>query len=341
MPTEPIVLTGHSRDVTHVTFNHDGDLFFSCARDKTCQVWYSKDGERLGSYDHNGAVTRCQPTLDSKYLVTSSTDALAQVFEVETGKRLQNYSHKLPVRDVAWAVGNEMFVSLQQASPSTPSTIFLWQFDAATADPNVPETECLREIKLTGDHARFGAFSRVVFLNDISTILAIHADGYITKWDIGEEELLASARIAEPKKDGPIISDLLSDITLTADRGLALITSRNNNAYLVNTDTLEVVKTYTSDRPLNSGCISPILNHVLLGGGQDKHQVTTTAGAEGRFEVQFFHTFYEEKLTEVQGHYGPVNSVAISRDGRIFCSAAEDGTVRLYHFDEGYLKSSY
>jgi len=263
------------------------------------------------------------------------------VFEVETGKRLQNYVHKMPVRDVAWAIGNEMFATVQQASPAVPSTIFLWQFDPSCADVNTPETEPLREIKLEKENKKFGAFTRVAFLNDISLILAIHADGHLTKWNINDEELIASARIAEPKTDGPIISDLLSDITLTPDRGLALITSRNNNAYLVNTETLEIVKTYASDRPLNSGCISPILNHVLLGGGQDKHSVTTTAGAEGRFEVQFFHTFYEEKLTEVLGHYGPVNSIAMSRDGKIFCSAAEDGTVRLYHFDDGYLKCTY
>ena len=37
--------------------------------------------------------------------------------------------------------------------------------------------------------------------------------------------------------------------------------------------TLEVLKTYSSDRPMNSADISPIFDHVLVGGGQEASQV--------------------------------------------------------------------
>jgi translation initiation factor 3 subunit I len=35
----------------------------------------------------------------------------------------------------------------------------------------------------------------------------------------------------------------------------------------------QVLKTYQSDRPINSADISPIFDHVVLGGGQEASQV--------------------------------------------------------------------
>lgn len=49
-------------------------------------------------------------------------------------------------------------------------------------------------------------------------------------------------------------------------------------AQLYDVKSLQLLKTYKSDRPLNAGAISPIYNHVILGGGQEAKDVTTTAG---------------------------------------------------------------
>jgi translation initiation factor 3 subunit I len=39
-------------------------------------------------------------------------------------------------------------------------------------------------------------------------------------------------------------------------------------AKLYDTKTLKCLKTYQSDRPLNSAALSPTMNHVIVGGGQ-------------------------------------------------------------------------
>ena len=75
----------------------------------------------------------------------------------------------------------------------------------------------------------------------------------------------------------------------------------------------------------------------MLGGGQDAMSVTTTAGRQGRFETQFFHLAYEEEFGRVKGHFGPINALAISPLGKSYCSGAEDGYIRLHHFDADYL----
>ena len=51
------MLRGHTRAITQVRYNRDGDLLFSVAKDHKPTVWFSFNGERLGTYDgHTGAV---------------------------------------------------------------------------------------------------------------------------------------------------------------------------------------------------------------------------------------------------------------------------------------------
>jgi len=65
--------------------------------------------------------------------------------------------------------------------------------------------------------------------------------------------------------------------------------------------------------------------------------VTTTSGKVGKFETCFFHLVYEEEFGSVKGHFGPINALAINPNGRCYASGAEDGYIRLHHFDKSYL----
>jgi WD40 repeat protein len=48
---------GHERSLTQIKFNAEGDLLFSCSKDHVINVWYSHNGERLGTYEgNNGTV---------------------------------------------------------------------------------------------------------------------------------------------------------------------------------------------------------------------------------------------------------------------------------------------
>jgi translation initiation factor 3 subunit I len=102
---------------------------------------------------------------------------------------------------------------------------------------------------------------------------------------------------------------------------------------------MEKLKTFQSDRPLNDAAISPLMNHVILGGGQEAMSVTTTSAKVGHFEVDFFHMVYQNKLGSVKGHFGPVNTLAFNPDGKSYASGSEDGYIRLHHFDKDYFTS--
>ena len=57
MLQRPIMLHGHERAITQIRYNTQGDLLFTVAKDNRPTVWYSDNGERLGTYNgHTGAV---------------------------------------------------------------------------------------------------------------------------------------------------------------------------------------------------------------------------------------------------------------------------------------------
>jgi WD40 repeat protein len=100
----------------------------------------------------------------------------------------------------------------------------------------------------------------------------------------------------------------------------------------------ELLRTLTTNVPVNSASLSPIREHILLGGGQEAIEVTTTSAAAGNFEARFFHLVFGEEFARVKGHFGPINTLAFSPNGESYTSGAEDGYCRIHHFDRDYFQ---
>lgn len=56
---KPLMLHGHERAITQIKYNKDGDLLFSVAKDIKPTVWFSANGERLGTYNGHGGAVWC------------------------------------------------------------------------------------------------------------------------------------------------------------------------------------------------------------------------------------------------------------------------------------------
>lgn len=80
------MLQGHDRAITQVKYNREGDLIFSAAKDSSPCVWYSSNGERLGTFDgHAGAVWCIDVDWRTQRLLSGSGDMSIRLWDCETG----------------------------------------------------------------------------------------------------------------------------------------------------------------------------------------------------------------------------------------------------------------
>ncbi|CEL95715.1 unnamed protein product [Vitrella brassicaformis CCMP3155] len=342
----PYLLNGHSRPLTYVMFNRDGDLLFTCGKDKKVNVWYSSNGERIGTYDgHNGVVWCLDVTYDSKRLITAGADECCKVFDMETGEQLAEIKEKGPCRWVQWCRKpndqNKVVVARDRFSEAKgPAAISIWKVGSSADDDRDdedgagPKSTRILEItdlpsKTTTVH--WGAYDE--------TLVSSHEDGLLVVWDV-----FTGTPVWEIQAhDASIPSMCLSE-----DRYLCLTACKDASAKLWDLLNKKCVKEYKTDRGLNACSISPRYNarenkryHILLGGGQSAEEVTTTAAGEGKFQALLYHMVFAEELGSVKGHFGPINTIAFMPGGDGYASGGEEGYVRLHHFDESYWSNKY
>ena len=163
--------------------------------------------------------------------------------------------------------------------------------------------------------------------NSDNNIITGHENGTISLFDLRTGKELNSV------KDH---TSVINDMQMSKDGTMFITASRDTSSKLFDSESLYCLKTYKTERPVNSSAISPKLDHVVLGGGQDAMEVTTTSTRVGKFDARFFHLIYEEEFGRVKGHFGPINSLAFHPDGNSYASGGEDGFVRVQTFDSNY-----
>lgn len=80
------MLQGHERAITQIKYNREGDLLFSTGKDTSPNVWYSLNGERLGTYNgHTGAVWCIDVDWKTTKFLSGAADNTLRLWDVATG----------------------------------------------------------------------------------------------------------------------------------------------------------------------------------------------------------------------------------------------------------------
>jgi len=318
----PLLLQGHERPICQIKFNRVGDLLFSSSKDLKPNVWYSVNGERLGTYDgHNGVVWCLDVDWTTTKLITGSGDMTTKLWDVENGTIIASIESKSPIRSCNFSYsGNQAAYSTDSNMGQSSSLVVI---DVRTADSSIGEQEPILRIPMVPSKA-----TSILWGPLDETIITGHDNGQINIWDVRK-----GGRLVNSVNDH---TDGINDIQPNKDGTMFITASKDTTAKLFDSESLMCLKTYKTERPVNSAAISPILDHVALGGGQDAMQVTTTSTKAGKFDSRFFHLIYEEEFARLKGHFGPINSLAFHPDGKSYASGGEDGFIRLQTFDSTY-----
>jgi len=313
----PILLKGHERSITCLKYNRDGDLIFTTSKHPSFAVWWADNGERLGTFQgHTGAVWVIDVSRDSRTVITGAADTSARVWETETGKEIFVYPHKAPVRAIAFSHGEQQILTVTDQVLGFLPAINIWDFQARS---NKPVIEIIGKNEAKIIQAVWSPLNK--------EIITANEDGTVRVYDV---------RNGSQTK---IINDhtkAVMQVSFSKNDLLFATASKDGTAKLYDASTYKHLKTYSTGRPINSVSISPIKEELIVGGGQAAETVTTSRVDNAQFRVRFFHLVFEEELASIQGHFGPVNILSYSPDGRSFASGGEDGYVRLHHFDASY-----
>ena len=322
----PLVLHGHSRALTMVCYNHEGDLLFTTSKDPFPTVWDAASGTRLGTYNgHRGAVWGCDVTRDSAQLATAGADCTVRVWCVETGEAAAVVPTAAPVRSVAWAHGGGMLAYVTDgAMGQTPALhVRKWPEDGDGSGGGGAAADSV--------HTQPEAIRSCVWGPSNNTLFYSSEDGSVAILDVetGKEVLYAlphdgfdARRVRFDDSEG--YATLLS---CGADKTAKLLDPRD----------LSTMRTYAHDFCVNDVVAVPgAAEHVLLGGGVSAVDAALVSSAQNRFEVRLCHKVHGTALGSMAGHFGPVNTLAAEPNGLGFTSGGEDGMIRVHQFDTDY-----
>ncbi len=347
---KPIILSGHTRAITHLQYNREGDLLFSSSKDGHPTLWFAKTGERIGTYDgHQGAVWHLDVSYFSKYLVTGSADGTARLWEVESGKCLAVYKHAQPVRRVCFQHGPIMaghgnpggmvrlFLTVSDQVMGQPPKIYIYQLpiDAPNEDGHGDDDDndqlSTEPIKIIEGWCKDTRITNAAWGPLNETIICTGDDGNIVVYCLKTGKILK-------KIEGH--SKGIRALAFDGPKQLYFMTgSIDTTAKLWATETLELLKTYDTGRSINCCSISPSDDNVIMAGGQEAIDVALTRVDPAQFSVRFWCRSLTDQLAHIGGHFGPVHTLSYSPDGKAFASGGEDGYIRIHQLDEDFFKT--
>jgi translation initiation factor 3 subunit I len=323
---QALALHGHNKPVTDIKFNRDGDLLFSVAKEPGACVWRTSDGHLIGKYNTDKASAGCDVNRESTIFATASYDLKAELWNVKTGEKLAEIDQPAPCRAIAFNHDDRMLAVISDKKMGNPGTINFY---------NLPETLGVEKVKTV--------FNPTISIKETDEAITCMAwgptnqfmyygtdKGRVVQWDV-ESQCEITSQVTH--------DDFVNRLHFDADYLTLISSSKDKTAKLLDSRDCKAFRTYTSDNPVNDACISPICDHILLGGGTDAQDVTTSTGAS-KFDVKFYHKVNESYLGSLKCHFGTINTLQFSPSGRGFASGAVDGFVKIYNtFPQKYYTS--
>lgn len=309
-----LAVKAHMKPITDIQFSREGDLFFSSAKEKGVCMWRTETGELLGIFDASRAVSNMDVNAETTFIACAGLDYVTRVFDIATGRELISIEENGPCKAVGFSHDDSMLFIVTSANRKSVINVY-----------NLPETMGVEEVKVkfnpvisieSGEGADitcccWGPTNETLYYGDTQGEVVIY------NLDLGKETGFGSPH-NKPVNRIHFAQDYQALITCGMDQYACLLDPRD----------LKTIQKYHSGYPVFDASISPINDHVLLGGGTSA-ELVTTSGGDSTFSGQFYHKVHENLMGNVKLHFGTITCVRYHPSGKMFASAGVDGHVKL------------
>jgi len=337
---QPIILQGHSRPIKDLKFNSTGTKLITGSSDRNVIIWSLTDCKQSAILPHFSAVNGFTLSKSEDLLLSSDNTGTLYFWDINTSKikRKIEYDVTMNLKSIENSPnGEEVITCLSGRSKQAKSIIDVININEVlkmTSDPTFDQFK--PKLRIESKESKFTK-CRFITKDGNQCILATREDGSIQIFKNGE--LILTEKLH---------SDAIQDFDYDDDSGLLLTASKDGKAIVTDLKDMNIMNTFSTVKPtrqLNVCKFSPNVSklcgekaddslkkfHCIFAGGQDSKNVTTTHQKEGGFEIILFNLLDDKDVGTVSGHFGPINSIAISPDGRTVVSGGEDSTIRLHN----------
>jgi translation initiation factor 3 subunit I len=184
-------------------------------------VWYTINGERLGTFDgHNGVVWDIDPNWDTTRVVTGGGDSTLRIWDTETGKELHTISTNTSVRTCSFSYcGKLILYTTDQAMKMMPE---LHIIDTTNPDhmKGLSTVMSIKELGMTKvTSSLWGPVD--------DSVITGHESGHIVNWDIRQQK--------KKVKDVFVHKSQINDLQYSKDQTFFISASKDTTAKVCTT----------------------------------------------------------------------------------------------------------
>ncbi|KZZ88791.1 WD domain containing protein [Moelleriella libera RCEF 2490] len=323
----PLTCHGHSRPVPHMSFSHlekeETYYMISACKDGNPMLRDGVTGDWIGTFiGHKGAVWQARLSPDASNAATASADFTAKIWDTHTGELLYSLQHDHIVRAVAYPPDNSDLV----ATGGMEKKLRVFDLaELASSHPGIPATIPASAGFEIGEGVHASSIKFICWTRDPNIVVT--ASDKTIRW----LDLPSRACIKHEVLDGEIKScevvSVAPDMASPSDIGggkPVLAVSAGKTAYFWGGDqAMDELKRIK-------------LPYSIASVGLDLKGRKLVVGEEPGTWAKVIRYDDEEEIDTHKGHHGPIWSVAFSPDGKLYATASEDGTIKMWKNCEGF-----